>query len=138
MSKLLAKIQSYKGLVENFSYLTLIQVVNLAVSLAQKGFTAGIMDIDLHGPDTLMMLGLEGRKNTTGENGIEPLLFEPLKLKVISIASFIDRAETALIWRGPLKIGVIKQFVTDVEWGDLDYLIIDSPPGTGQDRHWKP
>jgi Mrp family chromosome partitioning ATPase len=90
------------------------------------------MDIDLHGPNTLKMLGMDGRKMEVLENQINPLQYKD-NLKVVSISSFLDGPETAVIWRGPLKIGVIKQFIGDVTWGDLDYLVIDSPPGTGDE-----
>ena len=106
--------------------------VNLAVGLAQSGFKTGLMDIDLHGPSTLKMLGLEDKPINSAGALLIPLSFNQ-ELKVISMASLLENPDTAVIWRGPLKIGAIKQFIADVLWEDLDYLIIDSPPGTGDE-----
>ena len=106
--------------------------VNLAVGLAQSGFKTGLMDIDLHGPSTLKMLGLEDKSISATADLLIPLSFNQ-ELKVISMASLLENPDTAVIWRGPLKIGAIKQFIADVLWEDLDYLIIDSPPGTGDE-----
>jgi ATP-binding protein involved in chromosome partitioning len=106
--------------------------VNLAAALAARGISVGLMDVDLHGPDTLKMLGLEGMPVATDGKRLIPIEHSP-KLKVISISSFLKDADTAVIWRGPMKIGVIKQFIADVVWDALDYLIIDSPPGTGDE-----
>jgi Mrp family chromosome partitioning ATPase len=106
--------------------------VNLAVSLAGRGHSVGLMDVDLHGPNTLKMLGLEDKTLTTDGRLIFPLQYDG-RLKVISIASLLSNPDTAVIWRGPMKIGVIKQFVGDVVWGGLDYLVIDAPPGTGDE-----
>ncbi|MDD3519880.1 MAG: Mrp/NBP35 family ATP-binding protein [Actinomycetota bacterium] len=108
--------------------------VNLANYLAQKGYKAGLLDVDIHGPNVNKMLGL-GSKGLTQDkdNGkIKPLLTDK-NLKVISTASVIGDPDTPLIWRGPLKMKLIKQFLSDVDWGELDYLIIDSPPGTGDE-----
>ncbi|RJP55880.1 MAG: ATP-binding protein [Candidatus Auribacter fodinae] len=106
--------------------------VNIAVGFAMRNCKVGLLDADLHGPSVFKMLGLEGKKIFAMENQIMPL--EPLpNLKVISMAGLIDSCETPLIWRGPLKIKVIEQFLSDVEWGDLDYLIVDLPPGTGDE-----
>jgi Mrp family chromosome partitioning ATPase/predicted Fe-Mo cluster-binding NifX family protein len=106
----------------------------LAVKLAKKGHHVGLMDVDLHGPSILRMLGLNGGiqpSNTSGKAG--PVSFLP-NLHVISIEALMgEDKDTATIWRGPLKIGVIRQFISDIEWSDLDYLIIDSPPGTGDE-----
>ncbi len=106
--------------------------VNLAVGLAQSGFKTGLMDIDLHGPSTLKMLGLEDKPMNSEAGFLIPLSFNQ-ELKVISMASLLENPDAAVIWRGPLKIGAIKQFIADVLWEDLDYLIIDSPPGTGDE-----
>jgi len=106
----------------------------LAVELAKKGRHVGLMDVDLHGPSILRMLGLNGSvqpSNTPGKAG--PVSFLP-NLHVISIEALMgEDKDTATIWRGPLKIGVIRQFISDIEWADLDYLIVDSPPGTGDE-----
>jgi len=105
--------------------------VNLAKGLANKGFKVGLLDVDLHGPSIPRMLGLFGLAQARNE-AIIPISVGD-NLKVISIEILTDRKDQAVIWRGPLKIGVIKQFIADVEWGDLDYLLVDSPPGTGDE-----
>ena len=92
----------------------------------------GLMDVDLHGPNTLKMLGLEGLPMQSDGERIVPLDYHG-RLKVVSIASMLENPDSAVIWRGPLKIGVIRQFIADVSWEDLDYLVIDSPPGTGDE-----
>ncbi len=106
--------------------------VNLAYGLAANGYVVGLMDVDLHGPDIPKMLGLELEMLDAGDNFIFPLKFSD-KLKAVSIASMIQTEDTPLIWRGPLKIGVIRQFIGSTKWGKLDYLIIDAPPGTGDE-----
>lgn len=106
--------------------------VNLAVFLSNRNFKVGLMDIDLHGPNTLQMLGLEGMQIGSDGNALIPLEYNE-NLKVISISSMLQSSDTPVIWRGPMKIGAIKQFIADVAWGELDYLIIDSPPGTGDE-----
>ncbi len=107
--------------------------VNLAVALARTGARVGLLDIDIHGPSIPTMLGMQGEALTADESGkMIPLLYEE-SLKVLSVGFMLQRREDAVIWRGPLKYGIIKQFLKDVAWGDLDYLIIDSPPGTGDE-----
>lgn len=106
--------------------------VNLAYGLASKGKSVGILDIDIHGPNIAKMLGIEGKKLEKSDLGIEPIMVIP-KLKTISISFLLDNPDQPVIWRGPLKMTVIKQFLSDVNWGELDYLIIDSPPGTGDE-----
>ena len=106
--------------------------VNLGLILGQRGHSVGLMDVDLHGPNTLKMLGLEGIPMQSDGDRIRPLDYHG-RLKVVSIASMLEDPDSAVIWRGPLKIGVIRQFIADVGWDDLDYLIIDSPPGTGDE-----
>ena len=105
--------------------------VNLAKGLANRGFKTGLMDVDLHGPSVPRMLGLFGLAKANQEAIIPMEVGE--NLGVVSIEILTDQKDQAVIWRGPLKIGVIRQFVADVEWGDLDYLIVDSPPGTGDE-----
>lgn len=105
--------------------------VNLAVSLSLTGKRVGLLDIDIHGPSIPTMLGLEGRTIRNGATGMVPV--ELGLLKVMSIGFLLENPDDAVIWRGPLKMGVIKQFLKDVEWGELDYLVIDSPPGTGDE-----
>ena len=106
--------------------------VNLAYSLALKGYKVGILDVDIHGPNIAKMLGIEGKRLNGSRSGMEPVEVIQ-KLKAISIALLIDDPDKPIIWRGPLKMQMIKQFLSDVNWGDLDYLIIDAPPGTGDE-----
>jgi ATP-binding protein involved in chromosome partitioning len=106
--------------------------VNIAHSLFDEGKSVGILDADIHGPNVLKLLGFQGSKMEMQDNRIIPLSIYP-KFKIASIAGFTDD-NSAIIWRGPMKHTAIKQLVEDVEWGDLDYLIVDFPPGTG-DEH---
>ena len=106
--------------------------VNLSMALANKGFNVGIMDVDLHGPDVPRMLGLKGMLDLTPNNKLNPIRYSD-NLKVVSIESMIASKDDAIIWRGPLKYSAIRQFIGEVEWGELDFLIIDSPPGTGDE-----
>lgn len=106
--------------------------VNIAVALALEGKRVGLLDADIHGPSIPSLLRLEGAAASTGKDGIEPLAFGE-NLKVMSIGFLLPDPDTPVIWRGPMKIGVIRQFLRDVNWGDLDFLIIDSPPGTGDE-----
>lgn len=105
--------------------------VNLAAALMLAGKRVGLLDVDIHGPSVPTMLGLEDEVIQGGENGMLPI--ELGDLKVMSIGFMLKKQDDAVIWRGPLKMGVIKQFLKDVDWGELDYLIIDSPPGTGDE-----
>ncbi len=107
--------------------------VNLAVGLAQKGKKVGLLDIDIHGPSIPKLLHLDKKSlgaNLKGE--IMPVEYD-VNLKVISVAFMLPKQNDAVIWRGPLKTSLIKQFLKDVNWGELDYLIVDSPPGTGDE-----
>jgi ATP-binding protein involved in chromosome partitioning len=106
--------------------------VNLAYSLSRAGQRVGVMDVDIHGPNAHKMLGAEKANLAVMENSIRPAIVGP-NLKLMSIAYLLRQDSDAVIWRGPLKMGLIKQFLRDVEWGDLDYLIIDAPPGTGDE-----
>jgi len=106
--------------------------VNLSIALANKGYKVGIMDVDLHGPDVPRMLGLKGMLNLSKNQKLEPMQSIE-NLKAVSIESLTNSKDDAIIWRGPIKYSAIKQFIGDVEWGDLDFLIIDSPPGTGDE-----
>ena len=106
--------------------------VNLAVTLAEKGFQVGLMDVDLHGPDIPRMLGITGMLGVTENQKLCPIKYSD-HLKVVSIESLMSGKDEAIIWRGPVKYSAIKQFIGDVDWGELDYLIIDSPPGTGDE-----
>jgi len=107
--------------------------VNLAYGLLFQGKTVGILDIDIHGPSLAKMMGIEDRKLKVSDNEvIEPIAISP-HLKVVTIASLLKDSDTPVIWRGPLKMKLISQFLGDVNWGELDYLVIDSPPGTGDE-----
>jgi len=106
---------------------------NLALALARKGMQVGLLDVDIHGPNLAMMLGVEGKRlASVGEDAIIPY---PLtgNLKLVSMSFLLESPDKAIIWRGPLKMRVIQQFLADVQWGKLDWLIIDSPPGTGDE-----
>jgi ATP-binding protein involved in chromosome partitioning len=106
--------------------------VNIAVALALEGKQVGILDVDFHGPSIPTLLKLNGEHVKAGENGIEPVDFVE-GIKVMSIGFFMPEQDRAVIWRGPMKINVIKQLLAEVNWGHLDYLIIDFPPGTGDE-----
>ncbi len=101
--------------------------VNLAVALAQAGAAVGLLDADITGPNIPMMLGVEGQPKASENNKILPL--ERHGVKCISIQFFVPEGQP-IVWRGPLVGGAIQQFLRDVEWGDLDYLVVDLPPGT--------
>ena len=104
----------------------------LALSLAQLGHKVGILDIDITGPNVPKMMGLDGHKLHVEEGRIHPAKGH-LGVKVISMAFLLDDPDTPVVWRGPIKLGAIQQFIGDVEWGNLDYLIIDFPPGTSDE-----
>ena len=104
----------------------------LALSLAQQGHKVGILDIDITGPNVPKMMGLDGRRLHVEEGRIHPAQGH-LGVKVISMAFLLDDDDTPVVWRGPIKLGAIQQFIGDVEWGDLDYLVIDFPPGTSDE-----
>lgn len=106
--------------------------VNLAVALASMGKKVGILDADVHGPNVPTMLGLEGRRPEGGPEGLVPLVAEN-GLKVMSMAFLIQGRDTPVAWRGPMKHSLFQQFLADVRWGELDYLIVDLPPGTGDE-----
>jgi ATP-binding protein involved in chromosome partitioning len=102
--------------------------VNLAVALAKMGHKVGLLDADVYGPNVPLMLGVSGQPKMAGENRIEPL--EAHGLKVISVG-FLNPGDKPIIWRGPMLHQIIKQFLSMVDWGHLDYMIVDLPPGTG-------
>jgi Mrp family chromosome partitioning ATPase len=106
----------------------------LSVALAKRGFRVGLMDVDLHGPSIPRILGLKGNLEFGSQQGKMLPVKYLSNLEVISIETLMgENKDAATIWRGPLKIGAIKQFISDIEWADLDYLVIDSPPGTGDE-----
>jgi len=106
--------------------------VNLAYGLLTRGNKVGILDVDIHGPNIAKMLGIEEKRLTGSELGIEPIDVLP-NLKAVSLALLLESKDQPVIWRGPLKMITIRQFLADVNWGELDYLIVDSPPGTGDE-----
>ncbi|MCA1926900.1 MAG: Mrp/NBP35 family ATP-binding protein [Calditerrivibrio sp.] len=106
--------------------------VNLASALVQLGYKVGIIDADIHGPNIPKMLGINERGANSGPNGIIP--YEPIEnLYVMSIGVLINDDDDAIIWRSPLKHSVIQQFLAEVDWGELDFLFFDLPPGTGDE-----
>jgi Mrp family chromosome partitioning ATPase len=105
--------------------------INLATALMLEGSCVGLLDVDIHGPSVPTMLGLEHETLKGTDGGLLPV--ELGQMKIMSLGFLLKNRDDAVIWRGPMKSGVIKQFLTDVEWGDLDYLIVDAPPGTGDE-----
>jgi ATP-binding protein involved in chromosome partitioning len=108
--------------------------VNLALGLARRGHKVGLMDVDLHGPDVCRMLNLTGSLTPPAnpDDLVPPLVYND-NLKVVSLEYMMRDRDDAIIWRGPLKIQAIRQFIADMDWGELDYLVVDAPPGTGDE-----
>jgi len=107
--------------------------VNLGLALSEKQLKVGLLDVDIHGPNLAKMLGVEGKRfESAGENRILPVPITK-NLSLTSMAFLLQDQSTPVIWRGPLKMKLIQQFLGDVIWGNLDWLIIDSPPGTGDE-----
>ena len=102
--------------------------VNLAVALAKLGHKVGLLDADVYGPNVPLMLGTSAQPKVAGDNRIEPI--EAFGLKVISVG-FLNPGDKPIIWRGPMLHQIVRQFLSSVEWGQLDYLVVDLPPGTG-------
>ncbi|MGN0009639.1 MAG: P-loop NTPase, partial [Desulfovibrionaceae bacterium] len=107
--------------------------VNLAAALAARGHSVGVLDVDLHGPSVPRLLGAAGRVRSEDGQHLTPVTCAG-NIKLISMDLFMPDTDKAIMWRGAMKTSAIKQFLTDVLWGPLDYLLIDSPPGTG-DEH---
>lgn len=105
--------------------------VNLAAALALEGKRVGLLDVDLHGPSVPKMLHLEGQHPGSENEMLLPVAIGDLK--VMSVGFLLRNPDDAVIWRGPAKIGLIKQLLSDVQWGELDYLVVDCPPGTGDE-----
>jgi len=105
--------------------------VNMAMSLSLSGMRVGLLDIDVHGPSVPKMLGIEGNHYHVQDDALLPV--EAGALKVMSLGVLLPDRDEAVIWRGPMKMGLIRQFLKDVAWGELDYLVVDSPPGTGDE-----
>jgi len=107
--------------------------VNIAVGLALKGIKTGLLDTDLHGPSVPKMLALENFVSSGNKTHLEPASRYEGLLKIMSIQFLLQNVHDSVIWRGPLKHAIISQFIGHTVWGELDYLIIDSPPGTGDE-----
>lgn len=108
--------------------------VNLAASLALAGKKVGLLDVDIHGPSVPTMVGLAGEKLMSDGDAIQPVPVPGFdNLTVVSIGFMLQAEDAPVIWRGPMKNGVIKQFLEDVAWGELDVLLVDCPPGTGDE-----
>lgn len=105
---------------------------NLAIALSEKGYNVGLLDVDLHGPSIAGILGLTGIPLNADGDRLLPYQYNE-HLEVMTVQGLLADPDEALIWRGPLKIGVIRQFLADTNWSELDYLIVDCPPGTGDE-----
>lgn len=105
---------------------------NLAASLSKRGYKTGLMDVDVHGPSIAQMLGLTELLDISENHLLLPKQVNG-NLKVVSVQALMQDRDQAIIWRGPAKTGMIRQFVSSVDWGELDFLIIDAPPGTGDE-----
>jgi Mrp family chromosome partitioning ATPase len=108
--------------------------INLAIGLSLQNFYVGLLDVDLHGPNVPKMLGLEGGELQKRPDGtVGPVYYSP-NLKFMSVEPLLPDKDSAVMWRGPMKMSAIRQFIYDIEWGKLDYLVIDAPPGTGDEQ----
>jgi Mrp family chromosome partitioning ATPase/predicted Fe-Mo cluster-binding NifX family protein len=106
--------------------------VNLALSLSSQGFKTGILDVDIHGPSIPKLLGLTGKRMGMGKEALLPLE-SYANISVVSMGFLLDNDEHPVIWRGPIKANMIREFIQHVAWGRLDYLVVDCPPGTGDE-----
>jgi ATP-binding protein involved in chromosome partitioning len=104
----------------------------IALLLSRKGNRVGLLDVDLHGPTVARLMNVQGGFDTSEEGIVRPYRFSD-NLGIVSLEMILGDKDAAVIWRGPLKISAIRQFISDIEWGDLDYLVVDSPPGTGDE-----
>ncbi|MCD6560840.1 MAG: Mrp/NBP35 family ATP-binding protein [Deltaproteobacteria bacterium] len=104
----------------------------LALMLSARGNKVGLLDVDLHGPSVPHLMGVQGGLEVPDDGMVRPYHFSDT-LKIVSLEMVLGDKDTAVIWRGPLKISAIRQFISDIDWGVLDYLIVDSPPGTGDE-----
>jgi len=104
----------------------------LALLLSKKEKKVGLMDVDLHGPSIARLMNVRGGFDLSEQGVIKPYAYSP-ELKIVSLDMMLGEKNMAVIWRGPMKISAIRQFVSDIEWGDLDFLVVDSPPGTGDE-----
>jgi ATP-binding protein involved in chromosome partitioning len=106
--------------------------VNLSYALSSHGYRVGLLDLDIHGPNIPKMLGIEGHRLSALGDKIEPVRVTG-SLSVVSMGFLLADQSTPIIWRGPMKMAAISQFLSDVDWGELDYLVVDLPPGTGDE-----
>ena len=106
--------------------------VNIAMNFSLKGFKVGLLDVDVHGPSIPTLLGLEGKRLESDGQFLLPIEYSE-NLKVISTGFMIEDPTSPIVWRGPMKMGFIKQMISEVLWEELDYLIVDCPPGTGDE-----
>lgn len=107
--------------------------VNIGLALSERQLKVGLLDVDIHGPNLAMMLGVEGKRlESAADNRILPVAVTK-NLSLVSMSFLLQDTSTPVIWRGPMKMKVIQQFLGDVIWGNLDWLVIDSPPGTGDE-----
>jgi len=106
--------------------------VNIATALARRKNRVGILDVDIHGPNIPKMLHVEDEQLSADESGIIPVKVNE-NMVIMSMAYLLDDKDTAIIWRGPMKMSVVGQFIGEVQWGELDYLVVDLPPGTGDE-----
>ncbi len=104
----------------------------IALLLSAKGYRIGLLDVDLHGPTIPRLMNVQGGLDMPEKGVVRPYRFSE-KLSIVSLEMVMGDKDSAVIWRGPLKISAIRQFISDIEWGDLDFLIVDSPPGTGDE-----
>ncbi|MFQ6108299.1 MAG: P-loop NTPase [Candidatus Aminicenantales bacterium] len=105
---------------------------NLSLAFAHKGLKVGLLDVDIHGPNLAKMLGVEHKRLDVSPEGIKAVEVDE-NLKLVSMSFLLQDPDLPVIWRGPMKMKAIQQFLGDVDWGELDWLIIDSPPGTGDE-----
>lgn len=104
----------------------------LAVRLAAKGWKVGVLDVDVHGPSQSGLFGLRGQQHVAHGDRLQPFVYGQ-GIKIVTMQGFLPREDEAIIWRGPVKIGLIQQLLGETDWGELDVLLIDSPPGTGDE-----
>ena len=105
---------------------------NIASTMSQKGYEVGLMDIDITGPNIPKMFGVEDEQIEVDNGRLLPVIVPP-SLKIMSMAFLLPSKDSPVVWRGPVKMGAIRQFLEDVMWGELDYLVVDMPPGTGDE-----
>ena len=105
---------------------------NIALAFARKGLKVGLLDVDIHGPNLAKMLGVEDKNMDISSDGLKAVEVNK-NLKLVSMSFLLQDPSLPVIWRGPMKMKIIQQFLGDVDWGELDWLVIDSPPGTGDE-----